>query len=238
MEKSAYLPLSRTRLESLSTGELIKLADSFGIDIPPGLERIFIIEELLECVNTIQQEEVKDDLEVIPSLSETAALPKHYNFSFVEVIIRDPLWVFVCWEVKGFDREIHENARDFNGYFLRVIPLTQNDKENLEDSFTLPIGVNESARYLGFAERTSQDPCRYIIKLGVIRGDTELQITASKPFNLPQVFDNENVNIMKNETLLCLSGVEDYCITASYDRRVRFEEAPLPYLRENNKKEF
>jgi hypothetical protein len=35
--------LSRQLLESLSTGELIKLADDCGIDIPPGLERIFII---------------------------------------------------------------------------------------------------------------------------------------------------------------------------------------------------
>ena len=34
-------------LESLSTGELIDLAVKNGLDIPPGLERVFIIEELL-----------------------------------------------------------------------------------------------------------------------------------------------------------------------------------------------
>jgi len=56
MEEVPDVPVSRTWLESLSTAELIKLADSFGIDIPHGLERIFIIEELLEYSNTSVQE--------------------------------------------------------------------------------------------------------------------------------------------------------------------------------------
>ena len=38
---------TRVFLDSLSTDELVKLADSHGIDIPPDLERIFVIEELL-----------------------------------------------------------------------------------------------------------------------------------------------------------------------------------------------
>ena len=35
-------------LKSLTTRELQKLADSAGIDIPPDLDRIFIIRELLD----------------------------------------------------------------------------------------------------------------------------------------------------------------------------------------------
>ena len=42
------IPITRSYLETLSSWELVKLSDHYGIDIPPGLDRIFIIEELLE----------------------------------------------------------------------------------------------------------------------------------------------------------------------------------------------
>ncbi|MEE0998901.1 MAG: hypothetical protein UIH41_04470 [Treponemataceae bacterium] len=42
--------VSRTYLESLSTADLISLADEYGIDIPENLNRRFIIGELLEAV--------------------------------------------------------------------------------------------------------------------------------------------------------------------------------------------
>jgi hypothetical protein len=144
-----HIHVSRCHLESLSTGELIKLADSFGIDIPHGLERIFIIEELLEYSNESAQEE-KDDIEIDLSYPETAALPKQYNISYIDVIIRDPLWVFVYWEIKNHDREIHENAHNFKGYFLRLIPINgeeTNSKLN-ENIFTVPVDIKDCARYI------------------------------------------------------------------------------------------
>ncbi|MDR1147291.1 MAG: hypothetical protein LBK66_01525, partial [Spirochaetaceae bacterium] len=39
----------RRYLESLTTRELAALADKAGIDIPPELDRIFIIEAILEA---------------------------------------------------------------------------------------------------------------------------------------------------------------------------------------------
>ena len=37
-------PVTRAYLESLTTSDLIKMADNSGIDIPSELDRIFIIE--------------------------------------------------------------------------------------------------------------------------------------------------------------------------------------------------
>ena len=223
-EESPNVPVSRTWLESLSNAELIKLADSFGIDIPVGLERIFIIEELLEY-SSASAEEIKDDLEIEQSYPETAALPKQYNISYVEVLIRDPLWVFVYWEVKGHDREIHENAADFKGYCLRVVPLDGSETESNsgEDSFTVSVDANDCARYFGFAEHSSQAQGRYIIKLGVIRGDSELQIAASQPFCLPRLIENKNISDMKENPLVRLSGVQDLSIIKSADRQFRIK---------------
>jgi hypothetical protein len=213
-EGSQVQHLSRSKLEGLSSGELIKLADDFGIDIPPGLERIFIIEELLECANA-EEREVKEDLEVVSTFPETAALPKQYNISFIEVIIRDPLWAFVFWEIKSHDRETHENADDFNGYCLSVIQLDEGE------TFTVPIDADDSARYLGFAEHSSKAQGRYKINLCALRGDQEVQIASSAPFCLPRLIDNEEIYKMKENALLRLSGVHDLSITKSTDRQSR-----------------
>ena len=220
MAKSPDVPVSRIWLESLSTGELIKLADRFGIDIPFDLERIFIIEELLEYSQTITRE-VENDLKVDPSCPETAALPKQYNISYIDVIIRDPLWIFVFWEIKGQDRELHENADDFKYYCLRVIPLSEDETELREDSFTLPIEKEDNARYLGFAESSSQSSGRCIIKLGVICGDSEIQIAASQPFIFPRLIDNEDINKMKENPLIRLSAAADLLTIKSADRQSR-----------------
>jgi len=213
-------PVSRSWLESLCTDELIKLADTYGIDIPPGLERIFTIEEILEASNAENQQPV-EDIVVNPSYSETALLPKQYNISFIEVIIRDPLWVFVFWEIKGHDRDVHENAADFNGYFLRVIPLVEEkEQQPMEDLFTVSVGAEDNARYLGFAEHGKEADC-YVIKLGVIRGDSELLIASSVPFYLPKLHDNENITEQSNNPLIRLSGIQDLTIFKSTDRQSR-----------------
>jgi len=222
MEVTPAIPFSRVKLECLSTDELIKLAESIGIDIPVGLERIFIIEELLENSDT-RELETTGDLQINPSYSEPVALPKQYNISFIDVIIRDPLWAFVFWEIKGHDREIHENAGNFKGYFLRVIPLNEGESipTSGENSFTVSIDAGDSARYLGFAEHSSQAQGRYIIKLGVIRGDTEMQIAASQPFNLPRLIENDGLCAIDGNPLVRLSGAMDFVTTKSIDRQFR-----------------
>jgi len=247
MEESPHAPVSRTRLESLNTEELIKLADTYGVDIPPELERIFIIEEILEIINA-EKEETEPPIEVNPSYSESALLPKQYNISYVEVIIRDPLWIFVFWEIKGHDREIHESAKDFGGYFLRVIPLDNEGKElNLkENAFTVLVTREDSARYLGFAgetafyddddltndnsgkqthsdakpqrENSSNRSNCFKIKLGVARGSNEIVLASSASFVLPPLYENEKIAIMSRNPLLRLSGVQNLSIIRNTDR--------------------
>jgi hypothetical protein len=222
MEDYIHITVSRSRLETYSTSELIKLADSFGIDIPHGLERIFIIEELLEYSNASAQEE-KEDIEIDLSYPETAALPKQYNISYIDVIIRDPLWVFVYWEIKNHDREMHENSNNFKGYFLRLIPVNgeETDSKLKENIFTVPIDVKDCARYIGLAEHSPQTQGRYIIKLGVTCGNSEVQIASSQPFCMPSLIENENIQNMKENPLLRLSAVADLSIIKNIDRQSR-----------------
>ena len=232
MEESQLAPVSRYYLESLSTDELIKIADSFGVDIPPGLERIFIIEEILETANA-EIQETDGQIEENPSYSEPVLLPKRYNISYIEVIIRDPFWVFVFWEIKGHDREAYENAEDFNGYFLRVIKLTKDRKEIEQDGnpFTVSVSKEDNARYLGFAGESLNENSpdedfpdktnSFVIKLGVIRGNREIMIASSNPFVLPALSENEKIADLSSNPLLRLSGVQDLSIIKNKNRNTR-----------------
>ena len=51
--------LSRSYLETLSTADLIVLADDFDIDIPDNLNRCFIIGELLEVSEEVNQKKLR-----------------------------------------------------------------------------------------------------------------------------------------------------------------------------------
>jgi len=220
MEDKLQTPVTRHWLESLSTEQLVKLADSYGIDIPPGLERIFIIEEILE-VSSIDERETVEDMEVNEDYSETAALPSQYNISYIEVMIRDPLWVFAFWEIKKHDRELHENSDDFNGYCLRLIPLDKNCKEKNpgESSFTVAVGAEDRGRYLGIVEHSTQNSDCYIIQLCVNKGDVLLQIAVSQPFFLPKPYNNDIIADMSNNPLIRLSGARDLSIIKNTDRQ-------------------
>ena len=218
-------PLSRSRLESLSADELIKLADLYGIDIPFGLERIFIIEELLICSNPDKQPKITEELEVSPTYLESALLPKQYNISFIDAIVRDPLWIFVFWEVKGQDREIHENAPDFKSYCLRLIPLDKDGREpkSKENSFTVSVSTEDCARYLGITEQINNDSSYYMIKLGVIKGDCEIHIASSLPFYMPRLISSETIAGLNKKDLIRLSGAPDLSVTRNTDRQPRLK---------------
>ena len=219
------IPLTRSWLESLSTGELIKLADSYGIDIPDSLDRVFIIWELLEA-DADNEHIPENNLQIISKGAvETALIPKQYNISYIEVIIRDPLWVFVFWEIKQHDKESYENSPDFTGYCLRVIPLGAEFQENMEESFTVAIDASDSERYLGLPEDKTVSGLNtlvrcYIVKLCAIQNGLEIPLAVSLPFVMSDSASKDIDNLRKN-LCISLSGVQDFSVTKGKDRRLR-----------------
>jgi hypothetical protein len=212
--------LKRPYLESLTTQELVQVADSFGIDIPPGLERIFIIEEILE---SSEEEEVEDfaDTQVAPRrrlfekrLIEPVLLPRQYNITFIEVMLRDPLWVFTFWEINSDEKAIYEKADDFAGYHLRV-----SEYHNAQEPFTIPVGTEDSAWYIGFPPGGR----RFKVELCALCNDEEIVLVTSRPFTMPHLLNpSEDVVLYKNP-LICLSGIEDFTIVHNNDRESRIK---------------
>ena len=244
------VPLSRPYLESLTTGDLLGIADSLGVDTSNYPDRALVIEELLEVSS--QEEQKSSNSQVADmtdsALVESVPLPKQYNITFIEVMIRDPLWAFVFWEIKAQDKEQIEKEHDFDGYYLKVSPwvvpavspeLTPEGKP-VEPAgvFTVPVNPNDTAWYLGLApavenEKSREDQRQYKVELCVeIKGE-ETVLAFSSPFRLPLLHElsagkepkEEETRSCPAETgknpLVRLSGYGDFHILRSNERLFR-----------------
>jgi hypothetical protein len=210
--------MTRAYLESLTTSELTALAEAEGIDIPPDLERIFIIEELVD----LQSDEDNEEDEASPleeaEFYELAPLPKQYNITFIEVMLRDPLWAYAFWEIKGQDKEYYEGDPDFEGYYLKVVRTGE------ETSFIVPVGISDTAWYLGFPPEGG----RFTVTLCVCLGQEEVVLADSLPFRLPRLLGAPGASAVSprepgghDNPLILLSGLADLKIMRNADRLSR-----------------
>jgi hypothetical protein len=203
----------RALLEQRTTRELARMADREGIDIPPDLDRAFIIRELLE--NSAAPPPPADDPEP-DGRNRPVPLPRKYNITWLEILPRDPLWVFVFWEIRSQDRERFEAAANFEGYCLRSCAAGQ------DTAFTVPVGSGDTAWYLGLP------PARggYTVELCVCfrhdKGPLVRPLAACGPFLMPLFFGEAGEGA--DNPLIRLSGA------VWFPRRRSFERPSRPSL--------
>lgn len=169
--------------------------------------------------------------EFLPAANELAALPKHYNISFIETLIRDPLWTFVFWEIKKQDRELHETAAHFDGYRLRVVPLKEDSfQPDTAASFTVAVGKNDCGWYLGFPPNGWR---RYKVELCAKHRNDYAVLAESNTFFLPRLIQprletasmvidkDEEIQSLYRNPLAQLSGIDNYLLYRGIDRQSR-----------------
>jgi len=196
----------KTYLKSLSTRELIKLADFKGIDIPPDLDRVFIIRELLD--NAFDEEIPIEVLSEVKDL-KTAALPEQYHISYLEVLPRDPQWVYVFWEIKAQDRERCEGDPRFSGYALKI--QERKSSGSYVDSFSVPVNTQDNSRYLTF-------PGAGIFRISFWVQGIETPLIFSNSFALPRFLNNPANEEYLSRPLIQLCNAEDFAILRETDR--------------------
>ena len=212
-------PQTRAYLESLTSSDLIKIADNLGVDIPPDLDRIFIIEEILEA-GSPGDEEPEPPLETGPVdlvAVESVPLPKQYSITFIEVLVRDPFWAFVFWEIKAQDKEQLEKSQEFEGYYLKVSPCSAEERQ----VFMIPVKGDDSAWYLGLTPAMSIDvspveQSQYKVELCARLKGEEMILASSNPIKLPCLprdAGKKDVN-----PLVSLSGYGDFHILRNKER--------------------
>lgn len=137
--------LSRAHLETLPTADLIALADEYGIDIPENLNRRFIIGELLEAAE--EWNEFEDDLEESDQL-EPADLPQTYNETVISAVLRNPVWLFVYWDVKKDHIVQIQKSSKVQTLSLRVAMFHRENPDVVADTFDVPITIDDRNRYV------------------------------------------------------------------------------------------
>ena len=202
-------------LERLSTDELSKLAEKHGLDIPQDIERVFIIEELM-YLNEDSGSRAGD-------IEDIYYIPKKRDISIVEVLVRDPLWAFVFWEIKKHDQDFYEAEPDFEGYCLKVIPLKEGSQQpDTAGEYIVSVG-KDNAWYLGFPP---DDRRFFKIELCVSGWENLTVLAVSQPFRMPRLIDIRNtgdveIQALYRNPMAQLSGVNRFTMLRNMDRQLR-----------------
>ena len=137
--------ITRAYLETLSFSDLKKLADEFGVDVPEDLDRRFLLSEILEIAEEARQD--KDAPMIISfdnDVNQSTNLPEGYNETQISCVLRNPVWVFVFWDISDTDMNMLKTLPDYS-LGLRVCILSSETDLTPEEvlDIELPNGVNE-----------------------------------------------------------------------------------------------
>lgn len=204
----------KTYLNSLTTRDLVRLADQAGIDIPPELDRIFIIRELLD--NEAENGSSAEFLDEKPN-QVTAELPKQYHITYLEVLLRDPQWVYTFWEIKAQDRERFERDPRFEGYALKALERKK-QQNSLESSFielfSVPVRSEDNSWYLGF-------PKDGVFRIALWVEGLNVSLIFSRVFTLPRFLNSSGNEEYLARPLIQLSGAADFEILRDAEKASR-----------------
>jgi uncharacterized protein len=211
------------KLEALSLEELYALADRTGIDLPPGLERLFVIEEILDALEeesedrrefqgeALHMDEKKyselriDDIDIAPSPDESLA--PRYNETMIHAIVRDPSWAFAYWDVSDMELSALRGEEPTAGLFLRVAETGEMDARR--ESFDIPVSDTDLQWYINLPRST----LRFRIDLCARRpgpgGKIRVLARSNEVVSPRQAIVSEQSLDGPAYELLALSGLED-----------------------------
>ena len=139
-------------LETLSSAALLSLADELGIDIPENLNRSFIIRELLETAEELAEDEPEEEISEVEEPNskkeEPETLPESYNETSICAVLRNPAWVYVCWDFSAADIARLNSDFTFKSLCLRVSFWENEDDEKPEESFDVALGLSDRQQYV------------------------------------------------------------------------------------------
>lgn len=141
--------ISRAYLETLSFSDLSVLADKFGIDVPVDLDRRFLIAELLEIYEELNQgvEEMIEAKEDKAAKQPEFQLPLNYNETQVSCVLSNPAWLFVFWNISEADMMMLKGLDSYS-LKLRICSL-ENAKDPVpEEAFEIQTSTETQEQYV------------------------------------------------------------------------------------------
>lgn len=213
------ISLSRSYLETLSTSELIRLGDGFGVDIPPALNRRLIIGELLEMQEDFRAGEAASSVSDDPLHDEGMdAPPSSYNETRVHILLRNPGWLFVFWDFNAEEFSMCVHRRAFEGFGIRVSFFDDASLLSARDSFNATVSASDRKRYIHIPEQDCL--CRADL-LVINRSEKDFVLAQSNAVAIPPA---AGIDLSKSANdavppILSLSGIGE--LKRQYRRNYR-----------------
>ncbi len=140
--------ISCAYLETLAFKDLVKLADEYGVDVPQDLDRRFLIAELLELA---QEESNASDVQMIITdddgeENEEINLPANYNETQISVLLRNPAWLFVFWNISEFDLNKVKHQKE--NLYLKINTYKKSENSIVTDSFEVQVLDESQEQYV------------------------------------------------------------------------------------------
>ncbi len=211
-----YTPVDSEKLSLLSDDELSLLAERMGIYVPDGLERVFLIEEIVDAFEDDTAEksfshDAPDHVEekkltgtgFIPGRLEEIAIPENYNETSINAIVRDPLWIFAFWDIAELARNKILAEIEEPKLILRVTEVTSTDSAFHYD---ITVSFDDRKWYINvpYPKRS------YRIDLCVAKFSKIKVLAHSNVVNMPsQYMDMGSKLPQMTKSLLILSGSEE-----------------------------
>ena len=225
--------LSRKKLESLTNDELRELADTYGLDIPSNLNRNFIIGELLEYAQELELSTQADrDLNYVEydesdeqGNEGELKLPKSYNETKINAILRNPTWVYAFWDISEADLQTFTDNDDFMNLSLHVAFFDNEESEVQTDSIDLKVSLEDRNQYI----LLSSEKKHFILSLEeCCRGKPNVILAKSKRISVPtgnkllrNAIPGKNMDF---PPLIRLSGIDAVLRRQYLDHREMFSE--------------
>ncbi len=213
-------------LHSMATDSLIEIARRLGLELPDGLERPFIIEEILDAQDDEQPPRMSGSLSTLSGLdslpadsqesgadASQAELPRlaetRYNESNIQAILKDPAWAYLAWDMR--EDEYRQSAEaEGRGFSIRVLELASplDPPKNALSWFDFAITPQDGEWYVNLPE----DGMSYVFELGSSTGHERKVLARSNIVQTPKQKRLEDFERLPRATkaLLELSGYREY----------------------------
>lgn len=197
--------LSRSYLETLSTSDLIALADDYGIDIPQDLNRRFIIAELLEAIEDLNDTNDDDLIPTDKNIKILQELPYTYNESQINIVLRNPAWCFVYWDIRSSDLDLLYPTSGFIKLLLKVSFFDLIDSSKPKETFDVPLATETREQYVFIPSNENYLGIDLVAEFG---NREPLVIASSKKIAIPQGCPEISSNALTKDVapILELSG--------------------------------
>lgn len=215
------------KLSLLSDQELMLLAERMGIYIPDGLDRPFVIEEIISALEDDDRERVFShdgtghveekklsggSYAPYPS-HDHSGIPERYNETMIRALPRDPSWIYAYWDISEQKRISFTEEEASAGLFLRVIELNpQSERKN--SFFDIGISMDDWKWYINIPQPGSI----YRVDLCLHKSDKIRALARSNEVRMPVYYMQRTQQMPQiTKSLLILSGIEGLHLTEPRD---------------------